>query len=210
MSASPDSPPGDRLVTTVAIVCAVIGVGGGLAAARWRREVSPTAPRRPLIDFTLTERSGRTVTRADLTNQLLVVNCIFTSCSLSCRVVNDRMAEIQRRVASRRDVRLLSLTIDPRTDTPAALATFANSHHADPERWWFLTGDKSILYPLIEACFVDQPGALDGVPGGFANTDRIYLVDRNGVVRKAFNGLKATVPDAVIRALDQLTPIAAP
>ena len=210
MAASPDSPRADRLITTVAVVCALIGIGGGLLAARWRRNPAPGLPRRTLIDFVLTESSGRTITRAELTNRILVVNCLFTSCSLSCRVVNDRMAEIQRRTAARPDVRLISISIDPRTDTPPVLAAFAASYHADPARWWFLTGDKSALYPLIEACFVDQPGAVEGVPGGFANTDRIYLVDRAGVVRQAFNGLKSTAPDDVLRAIEQIAPVPLP
>lgn len=210
MTRTPDPARADRLITMVAVVCAVIGVGGGLLAARWRRDPAPTVPRRTLIDFTLTDSSGRAITRADVTNRVLVVNCIFTSCSLSCRVVNDRMAEIQRRTASRPDVRLLSLTVDPRTDTPPVLAAFASSYHAEPARWWFLTGDKSALFPLIEACFADQPGAVEGVPGGFANTDRIYLVDREGVVRQAFNGLKSTAPDDVLRAIEQIAPVPLP
>ena len=171
------------------------GSGDEPARSRWRH----------LTDFTLTDCTGRVVTRAELTNQFLVVNCVFTSCSLSCRVVNDRMAEIQRLVADRPDVRLVSLTVDPRTDTPSVLARFAASYQADTNRWLFLTGEKAGLYRLIGTSFLTASPELAGlVPGGFANTDRIFLVDPRGEVRQSFNGLKPTTPREVLEAISRL------
>ena len=109
---------------------------------------SPPDHPRHLVEFKLTDRSGRSVTQADLTGKFLVVNFVFTSCSLSCRAVNDRMEEIQRLVAGVNDVRLVSLTVDPRSDTPSVLARFADGYYADTNRWLFLTGDKAELYRL--------------------------------------------------------------
>src|SRR4051812_46494850 len=43
---------------------------------------SQAPPARQLIDFTLTDRTGRLVKRADLDNQFLVVSFIFTGCAL--------------------------------------------------------------------------------------------------------------------------------
>lgn len=181
------------------LAAAVVGLVGGLWAAGWQQGSSIPERRRQLVDFTLTDRSGRVVTRAELTNQFLVVNCVFTSCSLSCRVVNDRMAEVQRLLVGRPHVRLMSLTVDPRTDTPPVLAKFADRYHADTNRWLFLTGDKAELYRLIETSFLDKSPELDGlVPGGFANTDRIMLVDPSGHIRHSFNGLKSTTPREVV------------
>lgn len=130
---------------------------------------------------------------------------MFTSCSLSCRVVNERMAEIQELVAGQPDVRLVSLTVDPRTDTPAVLAQFADGLRANTNQWLFLTGEKRSLYHLLETSFVTPAKELAGlVPGGFADTDRIFLVDPRGEVRESFNGLKPTTPAAVIAAINRL------
>ena len=166
---------------------------------------------RRLVAFTLTDRTGRTVTQADLAGQNLVVNFVFTSCSLSCRAVNNRMEEIQRLLSDASDVRLVSLTVDPRTDTPSVLAKFADSFHADTNRWLFLTGDKAELYHLLETSFIAKsPELEDLIPGGFASTDRIMVVDRNGVVHGSFDGLKPGVASAVVSEIEKLRIISKP
>ena len=195
---------------------ATLGVGGALCLAAvtlgwWTaRRQNPLAndalvPPRELADFALTERSGRTVTRDELRGRFLIVSFLFTSCSLSCGAVNDRMAELQRALAGADDVRLVSLTVDPRTDTPATLARFAARYHADANRWWFLTGDKAELYRLIETSFLTRSRELETlIPGGFANLDHLFLVDRAGRVRQAFGGLRVNAVRQILAALEQL------
>ena len=188
-------------IASVAAVIALFSSQGQRAA---NGPSKPDHPRR-LVDFTLTDRTGRTVTQADLAGKILVVNFVFTSCSLSCRAVNDRMAEIQGLLGDAEDVRLVSLTVDPRTDTPSVLSKFADGFHADTNRWLFLTGNKTELYGLIETSFISKSPELEPfIPGGFASTDRIMLVDGNGLVRGSFNGLKRGVADAVVSEIRKL------
>lgn len=162
-------------------------------------------PPRQLGDFTLTNHTGRVVQRVDLANRMLVVNFVFTSCGISCLQVSRHMSEIQRRTAGREDVLLISLSVDPRTDTPVSLARFANRYEADPRRWLFLTGDKGVLYPLIETSFLGPTAALphDDAPAGMIHSDQIAVMDASGRLRALFDGLKPTVADDVLKALDQ-------
>ncbi len=179
------------LVTALVILIPVRLNPSGVDAST---TISATVSRH-LGDFSLINCNGQSVTRSDLNGQFLIVNFVFTGCSLSCLRVNDRMAEIQQLVTNQNDVRLVSLTIDPASDTPQSLARFAARFNADTNRWLFLTGAQSTLHPLIEKTFLG-PGKseLRGVvPGGFANTDRIALVDQHGEVRAMFNGLKSSV-----------------
>jgi protein SCO1 len=173
-----------------------------------RRAAQGLPPDRPraLADFTLTDRSGRTVTRADLAGKFLVVNFVHSSCSVSCSVVNQRMAEIQRLTTGQADVQLVSLTVDPRSDTPPVLAEFGAKFGADSNRWWLLTGDKSVLYGLIETSFLRRDPLVQdlNMPGGFIGTERIALVDPQGDTRKYFDGMKPTAPAAVLAALAEL------
>jgi cytochrome oxidase Cu insertion factor (SCO1/SenC/PrrC family) len=193
-----------------------LGVGLGLAAVavglgwwtgrRGRGRTGAASPgARALVDFTLIERSGRTVSREELRGRLLVVSFLFTSCSLSCRAVNDRMAELQRALAGTEDVRLISITVDPRTDTPEALARFAARYHADPDRWLFLTGEKAEVYRLIETSFLSRTRELEAlIPGGFANLDHLAVVDRAGRVRDLVNGLRPGAVAQILVALERL------
>ena len=161
---------------------------------------------RQLVEFNLMERDGRTVTREDLRGKFLVVNFVHTGCSISCAVVNRRMAEVQKLSAGQGDVQLLSLTVDPGTDTPAVLSKFAGQFGADAQRWWFLTGTKPSVYRVIESSFLarDTNSIYQAMPGGFLKADHIALVDREGVVRKFFPGMKSESVAGIMKALDEL------
>ena len=163
-------------------------------------------PPRHLEAFTLTDQTGRTVTQADVTGKFVIVNFVHTGCSISCLQVNQRMAEVQRLTRGQEDVRLLSLTVDPRTDTPPVLAEFGAKFGADSNRWQLLTGDKAALYRLIETSFLkrDAQPQTSPMPGGFHDVDYIAVVDRTGSVRRYFNGMTDTTPAAIVKFLDQL------
>ncbi len=168
-------------------------------------QLVPPTPRH-LAAFTLTDQTGRAVTQADVAGKFVIVNFVHTGCSISCLQVNQRMAEVQRLTRGQEDVRLLSLTVDPRTDTPPVLAEFGAKFGADSNRWQLLTGDKAALYQLIETSFLKrdpQPQA-SPMPGGFHDVDYIAVVDRAGNVRRYFNGMTDATPAAIVKFLDQL------
>ncbi len=164
-------------------------------------------PLRHLGEFALTNRNGELIRRSDLKGQWLVVNFVFTSCGISCLQVNRHMAEIQRRTTNRTDVRLVSLSVDPRSDTPASLARFADRFGADPVRWLFLTGEKGVLYPLIENSFLGPTKSppVAGQPAGMIHSDHIAVMDDTGRLVRIFDGLKSSVADEVIAALGSPT-----
>lgn len=167
--------------------------------------VPPTEDRR-LATFQLTERSGREVNQNELRNKFLVVNFIHTGCSISCTIVNQRMAEVQKLVAGQNDVQLVSLSVDPGTDTPEVLTRFAKQYGADASRWLFLTGEKRAVYQLIETSFLsrDTNATPMEMPGGFRKADHIALVDREGRVRRYFPGMKLDTPGAITKSIGEL------
>jgi len=214
-SRSSPAPDGTRLtrrevISTLCLGLAIAGVAAGIAVWTSKRD-APAAPPssldhpRRLVPFHLTERSGRTITETDVAGKFLVVNFVFTSCTFTCRAVNERMGEIQGLVGEAKDVQLLSLTVDPRTDTPAALSTFADSFHADTDRWLFLTGEKAQLYGLFDDSFASSTVKRESfIPGDFPDTDRIMLVDPRGNVCASFNGLKRDVAKTVVAEIENL------
>lgn len=197
----------DALWIVVATLIAVAALAAGWILAGHRESTAPTKEEsRKLAAFSLQERSGRTVTDNELSGQFLVVNFVFTSCSVSCLQVNHHMAEIQRLTASQPDVRLVSITLDPRTDTAPVLSRFADRFDADTNRWLFLTGNKEQVYALLKASFLtrstNDPANL--TPGGFVGMERIILVDPQGNSRASFNGLRDDAPDAVAGLIAEL------
>jgi protein SCO1/2 len=179
-------------------------LGGLIARSRLTERVGQEpGVARTLAPFRLVERSGREVVRDEFQGKYLVVNFVFTSCSLPCLEVNRQMAEVQRRLADAADVQLVSITIDPRTDTPANLVQFADRFGADAKRWLFLTGERNAVFSLIDRSFLSKapPDMAILLPGGYDRSDRIALVDPQGQVWRYVDGLKPGVADAVVEAI---------
>jgi protein SCO1/2 len=169
------------------------------------RAIPPDRPRQ-LAAFSLTNWNGSNITRAAMKGKFLVVDFLFTSCSETCPIVNSHMAEIQELTTNQPDVKLVSLTVDPRDDTPPVLANYAKRFGADPSRWLLLTGDRDQLYGLIGQSFLtrDLDNSFGYMPGNFANTYRIAVVDPSGVVRAYFDGLNDNSPEAVLNEISAL------
>lgn len=212
-----------RVFTLAAVAIGLISLVILAASIVWRqRSASPGGLRsdlnRQLVEFQLTERSGRTIRRADLAGQVLVVNFVFTGCSLPCLEISRQMAAVQKRFEDRPEVRLVSLSVDPRSDTPPVLAEFARRFGAHPDRWLYLTGEKAAVHDLIERSFLSRsdPGtspAEDGsesMPDDFGHTEQIAVVDRSGRVRGYFNGLKPGAAQAIAAAVENLLRESAP
>jgi len=81
-----------------------------------------------------------------LKGKTVIVNAFFTSCTSVCPPMNRNMEKIQEALGDRigRDVFLVSMTVDPETDTPARMKDYAKKFHAGPG-WIFLTGKKENL-----------------------------------------------------------------
>lgn len=113
-----------------------------------------------LPDFSFIERSGRAVTLVDLLGKVWIANFIYTHCTDTCPLQSARLAALQDDFAGERDLRLVSITVDPARDTAKVLAKYAARFGADPDRWLFLTGEKQAIYALAQQGFylsVEEP-----------------------------------------------------
>jgi protein SCO1/2 len=134
-------------------------------------------------DVKLVDQNGREVRLyTDLMEgRTVIINPMFTSCTGACPVMSGAMAKIQNHLGDRvgKDVRLISITVDPVNDTPAKLKEYAARFHAGPG-WTFLTGSKENVEAAMRKLgqWVDAP----------ANHQSLLLIgnDRTGLWKKAF------------------------
>jgi protein SCO1/2/putative membrane protein len=153
----------------------------------------------PVGSFQLTERSGRTVTQDDLLGQVWIASFQFTRCTGTCPQISATMQRLQRELANRPNVRLVTFTVDPERDTPDELTRYAHRYEADPERWWFLTGKEEDIYRLLRHGFhlhAAQRTGSDRTQGNeVAHDSKLVVVDRHGHVRGYYEGLVVRHPD---------------
>ena len=99
-------------------------------------------------DVELTNQDGKKVRFYSdvLKGKTVVVNAFFTTCTSVCPPMNRNMEKIQEALGDRvgKDVFLVSITVDPDTDTPARLKEYSQKFHAG-SGWTFLTGKKENL-----------------------------------------------------------------
>jgi protein SCO1/2 len=174
------------------LVAALVGVTAATVLQRLRRAEPP-----PMMDpaptFALTNRDGRAVRSQDLAGKPWIADFIFTRCPASCPLMTARMARLDRELARDREVRLVSITVDPDHDTPAALERYAESYKAPP-RWLFLTGGKAEIYRISRQGFklgIDfPPSSGSGGPAvePILHSTRFVLVDGLGRIRGYYDG----------------------
>jgi protein SCO1/2 len=144
--------------------------------------------------FSLVDQRGDSFTREDLlaADKTWVVGFVFTSCPSICPAVSRAMLSFQEQITrSRLDdrVELLTITVDPETDTPEVLAGYADSIGADLDNWRFLTGSPSGIEDFVVDGFklaVGERELVDGTdPGTYdiAHSTKLALVDRFGQIR---------------------------
>ena len=130
-------------------------------------------------DFKLTDQSGRTFdSRSQLDGKVWVANFIFTTCAGPCPRMTSQLRTIRDKANNSDDLRLVSFTIDPARDTPAALAEYGKRFGANPDRWFFLTGPMSDLNSLSRKTFM-----LGNVDGTLEHSSRFVLIDRKSRIR---------------------------
>jgi protein SCO1/2 len=94
-------------------------------------------------DIELIDQNGHTVRLSSdlLKDRVVVINVFFTECTGACPLMARTFAAIQEEVGDRlgKDVLLISLSVDPKNDTPEKLAAYALRFKARPG-WVLLTG----------------------------------------------------------------------
>ncbi len=173
-------------------------------------------------DFGLTERGGSTVTLADLRGKVWLANFIYTECTETCPLQSLQVQRLQKEFAGARDLRFVSITVDPNHDTTEVLQRYAERYGADPGRWLFLTGPKPAIHALAKDGFKlgvsdASPAVGSGVSGWplgpgpvFAShgsgglilhSSRFVLVDRQARIR-AYH--RTDDPDSLARLRSNL------
>ena len=106
-------------------------------------------------NFKLTNQDGRELTyNSEYRGSVLLVNFIFTTCPDVCPLLTKQMEKIQGRMQTASPIiRLISITVDPETDTPAVLKAYGEKYGARFKGWSFLTGDLMQVYDTVVGGF---------------------------------------------------------
>jgi cytochrome oxidase Cu insertion factor (SCO1/SenC/PrrC family) len=81
----------------------------------------------------------------------VAINFVFTTCTTICPPLTATFRRVQQDAAARGlDVQLISVSVDPTTDTPERLHDYAAKFKAAPG-WTFVTGEKARIDSVLRA-----------------------------------------------------------
>jgi protein SCO1 len=148
----------------------------------------------PVEDFALTERSGRPMTKDDLLGKVWIASFVLVRCpDGKCPQVTQTMQLLQAELKNRKDVLLVTFTIDPDGDTPGELKRYADAYDADPDKWLFLTGSEDTIDALMRSMYIR---AGEGAKKAKEHALRLVVVDKQGNMRGSYLGMKPTTGDS--------------
>ena len=85
-------------------------------------------------------------------DKTVAINFIFTNCTTICPPLAATFARLQKEMGDKigKDVHLISISVDPVTDTPERLKAWGAKFKAGPG-WTFVTGEKQEMDKLLSA-----------------------------------------------------------
>lgn len=155
--------------------------------------------------FSFVNQDGKQVTDKDVEGKVYVAEYFFTTCTGICPTLNTNMKRVYEKFKDRKDFLILSHTCDPERDSVPKLKKYADSLGVNTSQWIFLTGRKDSLYTAARISYtIDDPANnLKNIEDDFLHTQYWALVNKNGEVKKIYDGLKEKEINSMIKEIEK-------
>lgn len=160
-------------------------------------------------NFELTNQDNQKISNQDMLGKVYLVEFFFTNCPTICPVMKSNIMEIEKEI-NHPDFGVISITIDPKRDTPETLKTQKDRLRIQNPNWHFLTGDRDYIYNLSKE-FNIYIGKDYSSAEGLNHSGKLALVDKNGMIRSRYDekgmpilyysGLNYSDPEGKIESL---------
>ncbi len=155
--------------------------------------------------FDLTDQKGNQFSSNNINGKIVLANFIFTNCTEICPVLTPRFKEIQDRLIDHKDlygnVILISISVDPESDTPDVLFDYSLRYGSEYNLWKFVTGETDQVRNLVNKGFmlsyqkinesfqhIHDDGSVHVHGYNVGHSNRVALVDMKGQIRAFYSG----------------------
>ncbi len=152
-----------------------------------------------ITGFELTERSGDTFSTNDMRGKINVVYFFFTSCQGPCPIMAGNMFTLYRAFEANDRVQLVSISVDPATDSLPVLKEYAQRQGVTDNRWLFVRGEQEDIMQISEKQFML---AADALP--MMHSIKFVLVDELGQIRGYYTGIDSSSVDSLKADIKEL------
>ncbi|HEX3645802.1 MAG TPA: SCO family protein [Vicinamibacterales bacterium] len=164
-------------------------------------------PGEAVPDGKFLDQDGKATTFAAFKGSPVAMTFIYTRCPLPtfCPLMDRHFATLQTTLKADpalKNAKLVTVSFDPTTDTPAVLKKHAQSLDADLGRWTFLTGDRDDVDQFAARFGVSVSRALNDARDITHNL-RTAVIGADGKLVKVYTGNDWS-PDQILADLKKL------
>jgi protein SCO1/2 len=156
-------------------------------------------------DWSLINHDAKEFGKKDLAGKVVIANFFFTSCPSLCPKLTEAMKEVFVRLnKDSSDFAFMSISVDPKADTPEVLQEFRRKNDLMHDNWHFLTGNEKDVYKVVVENMRVHMGEREAVPSAPGVYDiphlaHLALFDQNGDLRGLFKAESVELA-ALVRA----------
>lgn len=163
---------------------------------------------RKVPNFQLVNSDGSPFASSQLDGKVYVVEFTFTRCmSIVCDKLDSMMHVLDDRFGSNPSFQLLTITVDPKWDTPEVMSDFSRERQGE---WVHLTGQEEQVTNLILGGFFAKGDSKQGTQFSSKADAELCLVDGTGLIKGYFNALEEVETKQLVEDVEGLLNKTAP
>jgi len=172
-----------QLIGVIAIIAIVTGF------LFWNKSSQNKSDLIKIMDvphFEMTNQYGEKISERDMLGKVYLVEFFFTSCPTICPVMKQNLRIIEDSI-NNPNFGIISITIDPKRDTPQRLLEHYKQIQAKSQNWFMLTENRDYIQSVSKKFNIyigdskDEAKSLD-------HSGQFALVDKQGKIRSRTNG----------------------
>ena len=164
-------------------VCALLGL---VTLGCSKKSVQDVPVLGQLPEFSLVDQDEQVFSRDSMQGKLWVSAFVFTHCRSTCPRLTAHMQGLQSRLSDVPSANFVSVSVDPRNDTPDVIKAYMTENGLDEGNWRFVTGDeKAIRHVVVDGFRVglgDEESQAAGA-NDIMHSNSFVLVDGQAQVR---------------------------
>jgi protein SCO1/2 len=139
-----------------------------------------------LPEFSLVDQNEERFDRDAMEGKLWVSAFVFTHCRSTCPRLTAHMKGLQSRVSDVPNAHFVSVSVDPRNDTPGVIKAYMTKNELDESNWRFVTGQEDAIRHVVVDGFRVGLGDEDSKAAGaeeIMHSNSFVLVDHDAQIR---------------------------
>ena len=157
------------LATVAAAAAIATGAFNGTASAAYDGSLMP--PNVPIRQFSLSDQNGNTVSLEKLKGQPLLLTFLFTTCPDMCPLTAQQIRGALDQSGSKMPV--VAVSVDPKSDTPAAVRSWLTEQHMAGRMTWGLGTPAQLEKVWKDYAVLGQTASSD-------HSTYVFVLDRDG------------------------------